>query len=139
VGYWYVRYLADGQLVDDGFDTWLSDGIEVLNDTTTPSAGNVCLGTWTKTAPFTYTLKHPSWIFDDANVNLIGVAIIKETITLDPKGNSFTGQTEIDLFDLSGNPLGVETADLTGERIFAVDDPSVTTPIPGLPASILSR
>ena len=139
VGYWYVRFTVDDQLVDDGFDTWLSDGIEVLNDTSTPSSGNVCLGAWTKTAPYTYTLKHPSWIFDDANVNLIGVAIIKEQITLDPSGNSFTGTTEVDLFDLSGNALNTFTSDLSGKRITALDDPTVVTPIPGLPASILNR
>ena len=139
VGYWYTQYLADGQLIDDGFDAWMSDGMEILNDSPMPASGAVCLGVWQKTAPYTYVLKHPTWIFDDTNTNLIGVAILRTQVTLDASGNSFKGQVTIDAYDLMGNSLGEETADLAGERIVAVDDPAATTPIPGLPASILNR
>ena len=142
VGYWYVRFVADGQLVDDGFDMWHSDGTEVLNDTTAPSTGNVCLGVWAKTAPFTYTLKHPSWIFDSAGVNVVGVVIIREQITLDPSGDSFKGLTTFDAYDLSGNPLDHESSEITGQRISPVDAAAANNAppgIPGLPPTILDR
>src|SRR5436190_1239192 len=46
VGLWSVQFLAFGQVVDAGFDVWNVDGTEILNDTSAPSTGNVCLGTW---------------------------------------------------------------------------------------------
>ncbi|SPE36074.1 exported hypothetical protein [Candidatus Sulfopaludibacter sp. SbA3] len=139
-GYWYVRFFAEGQLVDDGFDLWHGDGTEVLNDTSTPSSGNVCIGVWTKAAPLTYALKHPTWIFDDAGVNLIGVGIIREMVMLDPGGNSFTGTTTVDIYDFSGNTVYHAVSDLTGTRISATDDQAAyPSPIPGLPASIVNR
>jgi hypothetical protein len=138
-GFWYMRTFADGQLVDDGFDMWLADGTEILNDTTAPSSGAVCLGVWTKTAPFTYELKHPSWIFDDTNTTLIGVVIIYEKVVLDPGGNSYSGTVTINAYDLAGNVLNTEQFDLTGERMTALVDPADTGAIPGLPKSVVSR
>lgn len=134
LGLWNVQFLADGQVVDAGFDMWNMDGTETLNDTSTPSSGNVCLGVWTKTGPMTYQLKHPSWIFDDAGVNLIGVVMIREEITLDPSGKSYTGDATFDAYDLSGNLLQHNVGKIQGQRITADDDPFQTSGIPGLPA-----
>ncbi len=140
VGFWYVRFLAGGQLVDDGFDIWTSDGTEILNDSVAPASGAVCLGVWTKVDSKTYTLKHPTWIFDDAGVNLVAVGIIREQVQLDQGGNTFTGTLTLDVYDLAGNHLDHETGSVTGTRINAVDDKNApAAPIPGLPASILSR
>jgi hypothetical protein len=47
--------------VDVGFEQWHSDGTEMLNDTPPPASGNVCLGTWEKIGPQTYTLVHPAF------------------------------------------------------------------------------
>jgi len=139
-GYWYVQFRQDGQLFDDGFDIWHNDGMEVLNDTTPPVAGAICVGIYTRTAPLTYTLKHPTWIFDDSGVNLMGIGVIRETIKLDPSGNSFTGTSTFDLYDMSGNLIDEEVSDVTGTRINALDDPKAPpTPIPGLPSAILKR
>jgi hypothetical protein len=139
-GYWYIQFVAQNQVIDDGFDLWHSDGTEVLNDTSAPSSGNVCVGVWAKIDTLTYTLKHPTWIFDDAGVNVIGVAIIREQIKLDPNGNNFTGTSTFDLYDFSGNWLDHEVSDVSGTRITAVDElPAPSTPIPGLPQAILNR
>jgi hypothetical protein len=132
-GLWSIQVTAEGQLVDAGFDMWMSDGTEILNDFTAPAAGAVCIGTWTKTAPFTYSLKHPTYIFDESNVNLIGVGIIRETITLDRTGNSYTGTTTFDLYDLLGNPLDHEVSQVAGLRVVVPDDRTQTVGIPGLP------
>ncbi|HXB74950.1 MAG TPA: hypothetical protein VNY05_42355 [Candidatus Acidoferrales bacterium] len=138
-GLWYVQFIAGGQVVDDGFDVWHSDGTEVLNDSPAPSSGNVCLGVWVKTGQFTYTLKHPSWIFDAAGVNVIGIVVIREQITLSHDGNSYSGTSTLDVYDTKGNLLDHETAALTAQRITALDAPGHTSGIPGLPASILNR
>lgn len=75
VGLWHVKFLSGGQLFDEGFDQFHSDGTEILNDTAPPQpangAGTVCLGVFKKTGPSTYKLQHPFWIFD-ANGILAG-------------------------------------------------------------------
>jgi len=111
-GLWDLKFIAEGQIVDEGFDQYHSDGTEILNDTPPPSTGNVCLGVWAKTGSRTLKLKHPSWIYDPTNTFVIGTATILEQITLDDGGNSFAGTFTIQLRDLSGNSLG---PDLGGE------------------------
>jgi hypothetical protein len=116
VGLWMSTFLSQGQIVDQGFDMWTSDGLEVLNDTPPPATGNVCLGTWVRVAPNTYLLKHPSWTFDAAG-NLNGTAIIRETITVDPSGHTYKGTFTVDVLSLSGNPLQHFAGTITGTRI----------------------
>jgi hypothetical protein len=84
--------------------------------------------------PLTYQLKHPSWIFDDANVNLVGIAMIRETIVLDKGGNSYTGKIVIDIYDLNGNRLAHEEADIRALRITIDEDPNNPIGLPGYPA-----
>ncbi len=115
---WLNSFVVDGQLVDVGFDQWSSDGTEILNDISPVLAGNVCLGTWLKTGPFTYKLNHPSWIYDDAGVNPIGIVYIREQVTLDKKGNTFSGVVTFDAFDLAGNRLAPQnSAEVAATRI----------------------
>jgi hypothetical protein len=120
VGLWHVIFVSGGQLFDEGFDAWHSDGTEILNDTAPPQpangAGTVCLGVFKKTGPGTYKLKHPFWSFD-ANANLAGSGFITEIVTLDAGGNSYHGSFTFDLFDLSRNLIAEVTGDLTAERI----------------------
>ena len=118
VGMWLTSFVVDGQLVDVGFDQWTSDGTEVLNDITPVLAGNICFGTWAKTGPFSYKLNHPSWIYDDAGVNPIGVVYIREEITIDKSGKTFSGTATFDPFDLAGNRLAPQnSAEVAATRI----------------------
>ena len=55
-----------------------------------------------------YKLMHPSWIFDDAGVNRIGVAIIRETVTLAKGGDSSTGDVTIDVLRPVGQPAAAD-------------------------------
>jgi len=111
-GLWDLKFIADGQVVDEGFDQYHSDGTEILNDTPPPAVGNVCLGVWAKTGELTLKLKHPSWIYDPTNTFVIGTATILEQVTLGSDGNTFGGTFTVQLQDLSGNSLG---PDLTGQ------------------------
>jgi len=124
VGLWSVNFVQDGQIVDQGFDVWSSDGTETLNDTSAPATGNVCLGAWSKTSPLTYALNHPSWLYDDTNTMVVGLVFIREHVTLDPTGNSFSGSVTIDVFDLMGNALDHEAGTVSGQRITSDMDPS---------------
>ncbi len=124
VGLWSVNFMQDGQIVDQGFDVWSSDGTETLNDAVPPATGNVCLGAWSKTSPLTYALNHPSWVYDDTNTTVIGILFIREHVTLDADGNSFKGDVTIDVFDLMGNPLDHEVGTVTAQRITSDMDPA---------------
>jgi hypothetical protein len=116
VGLWMVNFVSEGQIVDQGFDSWSADGTEILNDDPPPSTGNVCLGTWVKIAPNTYLLKHPSWTFDDAG-NVNGMAIIRENIAVDASGMTYKGTYTIDFVTLSGNPIQSFSGTISATRI----------------------
>jgi hypothetical protein len=118
VGLWDVKFISDNQVVDEGFDQYHSDGLEILNDTPPPATGNVCLGVYEKTGPRTIKLRHPSWIYDQTNTTVIGRATILENVKLDKGGHTFTGTFTVQLRDLFGNPLGPDlTGELKGDRI----------------------
>jgi len=117
VGLWKVAFVSGGYIVDQAFDAWHSDGTETLNDTPPPSTGNVCLGVWSQTGKV-YKLNHPSWTFD-ANGNLTGTAVIREQVTVDPHGNTFTGTFTVDVYDLSNNLLYHLSGTVSGDRITA--------------------
>lgn len=112
-GLWKVTYYDDsGNVSDVAFDAWHADGLEVLNDYSSPILGNVCLGVFKATGVRTYRLYHPSWLYDN-NGNLTGLVVIHETVTVDRSGNNFSGPASLDFFDTAGNALGT----LTGGRI----------------------
>jgi len=115
-GLWTITFTSGGQVVDQGFDVWHSDGTELLNDTPPPATGNVCVGIWSRTGGRGYKLYHPSWTFDN-NGNLDGVAIIWEQVTLDPRGATFKGTYTVDVSDLSGAPLAHFEGTIAAQRI----------------------
>ena len=117
VGLWKATFTSGGMTVDEGFDAWNSDGTEILNDDPPPAAGNICLGVWVRSGPMTYKLKHPSWTYDPTTGMVNGTAIIRETITLAPNGNSYHGVFTIDFFDLSNNPQGSFNGTVAATRI----------------------
>src|SRR5215469_4046960 len=125
-GLWKVVFVSGGVTVDVGFEQWHSDGTEMLNDTPPPASGNVCLGTWEKTGPQTYSLVHPAFNFDSTGTTVVSIFIERVQAVIAPDGNSFTGTFTWDSYDFSGNPLpGTHLAGtVSGTRI------TVGTPIP---------
>jgi hypothetical protein len=116
VGLWRSTFTSGGQVVDQGFDQWNSDGTEILNDTPPPSTGNVCLGVYVRSGPQTFKLKHPSWTFDGAG-NLNGTAIIREQVTVAPGGNTYRGTFTVDVYNLAGNHILHLEGTLAAQRI----------------------
>jgi hypothetical protein len=120
VGMWHVFLVSDGQPFDEGYEEWHSDGTEILNDIAPPQAANgsgaVCLGTYEKSGPGTYKLRHIGWLFD-ANANLAGTAVIIETITVDLGGDTFHGTFDFKQYDLSGNVVFEATGNVSGKRV----------------------
>jgi hypothetical protein len=115
VGLWDVKLYSQGQLFDEGFDTFHSDGTEILITQDNPITENVCPGVWEQTGPATIKVKHPSWYFDNSG-NLLGTVIIYETLTLDCD-DSFHGTSVEVVYDIHGNKIATDEAQLTGKRI----------------------
>lgn len=118
VGLWDTKLISSGQVIDEGFDAFHSDGTEILVDQSNPITDNVCLGIWEQTGPLTIQLKHPSWYFDTSG-NLLGVVIIHEKLTLDPDCDTYHGTSTEDVYDIQGNRLGTYEAQVTAKRIKA--------------------
>jgi hypothetical protein len=131
VGFWQVTLTAkgnqppgppDGVVLDKGFSQWHSDGTEILNSSRAPVTQSFCLGVWKKVGTSRYKLNHfpISW---DQNNNLVGVANIREEVTLSLDGKSFTGTFILDQYDQAGNKLVHLIGVVNGARI-TVDTPA---------------
>jgi len=123
VGFWHVKFISkgtgfipDGTVVDQGFSQWHSDGTEILNSSRPPATSNFCLGVWQKTGPFAYKLNHFA-LSSDLNGNMIGPANVREDVTLDAHGTSYSGTFSIDQYDTSGNRLVHITGEVKATRI----------------------
>lgn len=120
VGFWHVLFVSGGQVFDEGYDQWHSDGTEILNDTAPPQpangTGTICLGVYKKTGPRTYKSKHPFWSFD-ATGTLVGTGVILETVTVGQSGDHYTGSFEFITYDLKGNTTSDTKGELKAERI----------------------
>jgi hypothetical protein len=129
VGLWKIKLVSkdspgihDGVVIDSGYATWHSDGTEIMNSGRAPLTGSFCMGVWKQTGRFTFKLNHFALSWGDLNMGntLIGPTNIREQITLDHSGNTFTGTFTIDQFDQSGiNLLGHVAGTITGVRITA--------------------
>jgi hypothetical protein len=115
-GLWKTTFSSGGQVVDQAFEVFHSDGTEVMVDTAPPSSGNVCVGVWVRTNGLTFQLNHPSWTFDEKG-NLTGTATIKMSITLAANSNKFTGTFTVDIATLAGVVVQHLSGTVAGERI----------------------
>ena len=122
VGLWTVTFNSNGQVFDQGYDQWHSDGTEILNDIAPPQpangAGTICLGVYKKTGPRSFKLVHPGFVFD-SNGNLAANALFVENVTVDANGKSYRGTFTFLEYDLSGNLTFQADGDLVAERVTA--------------------
>jgi hypothetical protein len=122
-GLWSTAFVEGDQAVDAGFEMFNTGGTHVLNDPSPILEGNVCLGAYTQIAPYTYVVNHPSYLYDDAGVQVIGIVAIYEKIVLDPSGDSFTEQAKVIVTDLDGNVLNTIEGQAVGKRVKADNAP----------------
>jgi hypothetical protein len=122
VGFWHVLFISEGQVFDEGYDQWHSDGLEILNDTAPPQpangTGTICLGVYKKTGPRTYKSRHPFWSFD-ATGTLVGTGVILESLIVDQSSKHYSGSFEWITYDLRGNVTSDTKGELKAERITA--------------------
>ena len=124
VGMWKVQFMSEGTtgipddtVVESGYAQWHSDGTEIMNSGLRPPAtSNFCLGVWKQTGRSTYKLNHFALSWDTSNT-FVGPANIREEVTLDDQGNSFSGTFTIDQFDTNGNTLAHILGKITAQRV----------------------
>jgi hypothetical protein len=98
VGTWLVNYGPVGQ----AFIQWHSDGTEWENITHPALGGNICMGSWVPSGPWTYSRNHYGWIFDPTGT-IAGYFNETETDSLSRDGNSYSGTNITIFYDMAGN------------------------------------
>ena len=122
VGMWKVQFNSGGTTVDFGYSQWHSDGTEIMNSGGhTPATQNFCLGVWAKTGHNGYQLNHYALSYipspDPPYGALAATVNIREYVTLDHNGNTFTGTFTIDIVPVSGPAPPQMAGTITGQRI----------------------
>ncbi|HEU4616957.1 MAG TPA: hypothetical protein VFV10_02910 [Gammaproteobacteria bacterium] len=125
VGLWKIQFIAKGNadipddtVLDDGYATWHSDGTELMNSSRPPMTSSFCMGVWKQTGRSTFKLNHFALSWDPTGSTLIGPTNIRETVTVDPSGNSYHGTFTITQYSVDGTTeLGGAKGVVTGKRI----------------------
>ena len=118
VGMWSFKFTAGGQTADFGYVQWHSDGTELMNSGgRAPVTENFCMGVWKQTGPSRYHLNHFALSYDNSG-NLNARVNIKEDVTLDRSGTSYSGQFTLDVYDPNSNALLQHVAgQVTAQRV----------------------
>jgi hypothetical protein len=95
-----------------------------------PSTGDVCMGVWEQTGPFTYKLKHLAlaWLSSDTPPSMggpgpspaqfLGPAIIHQEVTLAKSRSSYRGTFTLDQYNADESALLVHVSGtVTGTRV----------------------
>ena len=124
VGMWKVQFVSegttgipDGTVIDSAYAQWHSDGTEIMNSGRPPITSSFCLGVWKRTGESTYKLNHFALSWDPSGTVFVGQANIRENVTLNAQGNSFSGTFTIDQFDTNGNTLAHIVGKITAQRV----------------------
>jgi hypothetical protein len=125
VGLWKEHWISkgsegipDGTEVDTSYSQWHSDGTEMqVSGLRPPMTGDVCLGVWEKAGPRAYKLNHFGVSYDSSGLNLVGVAVIRQSMTVSEKGDEISGSFTIDQYDESGNKLTHVQGTISGTRV----------------------
>jgi hypothetical protein len=126
VGMWKVQFVSegtngipDGTMIDSAYAQWHSDGTEIMNSGRPPITSSFCLGVWKKTGESTYKLNHFALSWDPSGTVFVGPANIRENVTLNAQGSSFSGTFTIDQFDTNGNTLAHIVGKINAQRVTA--------------------
>ncbi len=131
VGMWHVKFLSMGNTgipdmteLDAGYAQWHGDGTEMMNSGgRAPSTSSFCLGVWERTGPLKYELNHIAIAWDPtpstANPDgvIVGPGSIRESVTLNAKGDAFTGTFVITQYDETLKVVAEVKGNIKGTRI----------------------
>ena len=120
-------FIPDGAQLDAGYAQWHSDGTEIMNSSRDPVTSSFCLGTWAAVGRQTYRLNHFALSWDNTGQFctpapgtsncMVGPANIREVVTVNRQGDTYTGTVTIDQYDNNQHLLVHVTGKVTGHRI----------------------
>ncbi len=119
-GLWKTVFVADGTVVNLGFNTWHDDGTEwAVDGSVPPSGGNVCPGVWERIGQRSYRTIHPAFNYDASNTHIVSITIERLNVSISRDGNTYEGDFTWDNYDLQGNLLSDSSVAgrVTGTRI----------------------
>lgn len=121
VGMWSFKMLSGGQTADFGYQQWHSDGTELMNSGgRSPASENFCMGVWRQVAASRYHLNHFALSYDPSSGALNARVNIKEDVTVDPSGSSYSGTFTLDVYDPSGTTaVAHQSGQVTAQRVLA--------------------
>jgi hypothetical protein len=121
--------IPDGAPLDMGYAQWHSDGTEIMNSGRDPATGNFCLGTYTSDGHRTYKLNHFALAWDNTGMFckpaagapscFVGPTNIREEVTVDAHGDTYTGHVSITQYDNANHVMFTLTGTVVGHRINA--------------------
>lgn len=121
VGMWSVTLTATGGAPFDwGYQVWHDDGTEIMNSgSRAPATENFCLGVWEQSGLFTYKLNHFALSYDAASGALNAKVNIKETVSVNAKGDTMSGPFTADIYSPAGALLQHIAGQIVGQRVTA--------------------
>ena len=85
-----------------------------------PATENFCMGVWRQTAPSRYHLNHYALSYDPSSGTINARVIIKEDVTLNQTGTSYSGSFTLDVYDPSGTTeVAHQNGQVTAQRVSA--------------------
>ncbi|HTZ60907.1 MAG TPA: hypothetical protein VMB49_22515 [Acidobacteriaceae bacterium] len=118
VGLWAVVYTAGGQVFNESWDEWHSDGTEFENAYLNPVQGDICFGVWKQIGPSTVKLHHIGWTFTPGNLGTAtGTFSLDEVNTVSSNGNTYTGSFHFQAYDIKGNKQADVSGTMKAQRI----------------------
>jgi hypothetical protein len=140
VGLWQVSFtskgndvppfnIPDGAPLDAGYAQWHSDGTEIMNSSRDPATSSFCLGVWQAQGSRKYKLNHFALTWDNtgrfctppsgAPSCFVGPANIREEVTVDSRGKTYSGTVTIIQYDPNNDEMFRLTGTIRAKRITA--------------------
>jgi len=121
VGMWSFTMTPTAGPGDFGYQQWHSDGTELMNSGgRAPASENFCMGVWKQTGLSRYHLNHYALSYDPSSGTINARVIIKEDVTLNSTGNSYSGSFTLDVYDPTGTTaVAHQNGQVTAQRVSA--------------------
>jgi hypothetical protein len=119
--------IKDGAQLDMGYAQWHSDGTEIMNSSRDPVTQSFCLGTYSSDGHRTYNLNHFALSWDNtgtfckavapATNCFVGPTNIREEVTVDPHGDTYSGHVSITQYDNDNHAMFTLTGTVLAHRV----------------------
>jgi hypothetical protein len=122
-------FIHDGDPLDEGYAEWHSDGTEIMNSSRDPATSNFRLGVYESTAVRSFHLNHFALSWDNSGrlcvpepgkpSCFVGRTNIREDVTVDKPGDTYSGTVTIDQYDQTGQFMFRLRGNVSARRITA--------------------